>query len=109
MVLRRRAQQRAVVARRASEKGDSLEEREELQVVQAALLVDVQGVEQAAQDLRGGGVRRGTARHATTHERPRTHLQCSDGEQLVRAVEVKPLRATRTRQSGMRVRSAPGS
>ena len=63
MVLRRRAQQRAVVARRASEKGDSLEEREELQIVQAALLVDVQGVEQAAQDLRGGGVRRGTARH----------------------------------------------
>ena len=63
MVLRRRAQQRAVVARRASEKGDSLEEREELQIVQAALLVDVQGVEQAAQDLRGGGVRRGQPRH----------------------------------------------
>lgn len=38
------------------------------------------------------------ARHATTHERPRTHLQCSDGEQLVRAVEVKPLRAMRARQ-----------
>ena len=60
MVLCRRAQQRAVVARRASEKGDSLEEREELQIVQAALLVDVQGVEQAAQDL----LRRSEA-HAT--------------------------------------------
>ena len=66
MVLRRRAQQRAVVARRASEKGDSLEEREELQIVQAALLVDVQGVEQAAQDL----LRRSEARHATPRHHP---------------------------------------
>ena len=69
MVLRRRAQQRAVVAHRASEKGDSLEEREELQIVQAALLVDVQGVEQAAQDLRGGGVRRGPPPPMSDHAR----------------------------------------
>jgi len=70
MVLRRRFNNAAVAARRASEKGDSLEEREELQIVQATLLVDVQGVEQAAQDLRCGGVRRGPPRHhtrATTH------------------------------------------